>query len=166
MRSTWFADSGENFPFARIWRRECWAKLPLKHKCSPEQTQQSRSDHKSWFSENKIFRRNNSNIFWSHGAFVRTCSLNTDLKGFLVTKDRKVTGHWPVELIAPMKPFFLTGGLIRPGTLTGGIPATLAPAIAREVWVAILLKPFSFYFSSGPGHEAIFTSMSSNVGVF
>ena len=46
--------------------------------------------------------------------------------------------------MAPMKPFFLIGGLTStPGTLTGGIPATLAPAMASEVWVAIVLFRFS-----------------------
>ena len=51
---------------------------------------------------------------------------------------------WPDALMAPMKPFFLIGGLTStPGTLTGGIPATLAPAMAREVWVAIVLFRFS-----------------------
>ena len=51
---------------------------------------------------------------------------------------------WPDALMAPMKPFFLIGGLTStPGTLTGGIPATLAPAMASEVWVAIVLFRFS-----------------------
>ena len=51
--------------------------------------------------------------------------------------------------MAPMKPFFLIGGLTStPGTLTGGIPATLAPAMASEVWVAIVLFRFSSRASS------------------
>ena len=102
------------------------------------------------------------------GVMEHLCQLsflNTDLESFfVVTKPIKKWTDWPEELIAPMKPFFLTGGLISPGTFTGGIPATLAPAMAREVCVAITLFSrllFSFFpllrlllrqSNSGPCH--------------
>ena len=75
-------------------------------------------------------------------------SLGFSQSNWLYKAQRKVRVKgpvdWPDALMAPMKPFFLIGGLTSPpGTLTGGIPATLAPAMASEVWVAIVLFRFS-----------------------
>ena len=68
-----------------------------------------------------------------------------------------------------MKPFFLTGGLTSPagspGTFTGGIPATLAPAIAREVWVAIVLDLLFYSCSQTPKHPPRFSPQTIG-GVF